>query len=262
MNVGSNSFPDHFSPLAAQYAAWRPNYPPELFEAIAARLPPAPIRVWEAGCGSGQATLDLAARSDHMFATDPSRAQIEAHPAWPRSNEYGRVVLAVEPAEACSLPDSSVELIAVAQALHWFQRRAFFAECARVMAPGGVLACWCYQDFVAPPGLEYVVAEFRASIDAHWPAERADVDNGYSGYEWPFAALPECDLEMTADWTLPHLLGYLSSLSATARTIRDGGADPVALHRSALTAAWGDASDASDVRRVVWPVRLILRKAA
>ncbi len=258
MSVADHPFPDHFSALAAQYAAWRPHYPAALFEAIAAQVPSAPIRVWEAGCGSGQATLDLAARFGQVFATDPSRAQIEAHPSWPRSNENGRIVLAVEPAEACSLPDASVELIAVGQALHWFARRAFFAECTRALVPGGVLACWCYQDFLAPPGLERVIGDFRASIDAHWPPERADVDNGYSGYQWPFDPLPDRALEMTADWTLPQLLGYLSSLSATARAAHAEGIHPVALHTAALAAAWGDASIS---RRVVWPLKLISRKA-
>ena len=54
------SFPDHFSAVAAQYAQARPDYPPALFDWVAA-VAPAPGRCWEAGCGSGQATRGLAA---------------------------------------------------------------------------------------------------------------------------------------------------------------------------------------------------------
>jgi len=255
VSAPGGGFPDHFSALASQYAAWRPHYPGALFDAIAAHLPPSPIRVWEAGCGSGQATLDLAQRFGQVFASDPSSAQVDAHPAMLRG--HAGVVLAVEPAEVCSLPDQGVELVAVGQALHWFDRGAFFTECERLLVRGGVLAAWCYQDFVPPPEVARAIAGFRASIEAHWPPQRADVDSGYSGYRWPFDPLPRLDFEMTADWTLPHLLGYLSSLSATARAARADAIDPVALHGAELAEAWGVA----DVpKRMVWPVKLILRK--
>ena len=42
----------------------------------------------------------------------------------------------------------------VAQALHWLDRPAFFAEARRVLAPGGVLAVWCYS-----------MVEIRSEID-------------------------------------------------------------------------------------------------
>ncbi len=252
----SAGFADHFSALAAEYATWRPHYPPALFDAIASLVPSVPLQAWEAGCGSGQATLDLARRFGHVFATDPSAAQIEAHAA--RQDTAHDVVLAVEPAEACSLPDASVDLIATAQALHWFDRERFFAECRRVLRRGGVLAAWCYQDFIPPPEVAEAIGSFRGRIAAHWPRQRADVDRGYADYAWPFGPAAALDLEMTAHWTLPHLLGYLSSLSATACARRATGNDPLEACAPAIAAAWGRADVA---KRVVWPVKLILRKS-
>ena len=257
MSAATAGFPDHFSALAAQYATWRPHYPPALFDAIAAHLPPPPLRVWEAGCGSGQATLDLARRFGSVFATDPSAAQIEAHAA--RRQPDHDVVLAVEPAEVCSLPDASVDLIAVGQALHWFDRERFFAEARRVLRRDGVLAAWCYQDFEPPPAAAAAIVAFRDAIAAHWPAQRLDVDRGYAGYAWPFVPASVVDLDMTADWTLPHLLGYLSSLSATACATRATGMDPLGQHAPAIAAAWGAAETP---RPIVWPVKLILRKSS
>lgn len=246
-------FKDHFSALADVYAQARPEYPDALFDALAECVPREAC-VWEPGCGSGQATRGLAARFARVHATDPSAQQVERH--WAR-REARNVSLAVEPGERCSLAAASVQLVAVAQALHWFDQGAFFAECSRVLAPGGVLAAWGYADFVAPEGMVEAVADFRSGIDPYWPPERALVDAHYAGVDWPFPALPAPGLWLEAEWTLPHLLRYLASMSAVARCRAETGEDPVARHAPALAAAWGDASD---VRTVQWPLFLHLRR--
>src|SRR5690606_37365985 len=68
-------FADHFSGHAALYAARRPRYPDTLFGWLAAQSP-ARERAWDAGCGSGQAALGLAAHFDQVIASDPSAEQI------------------------------------------------------------------------------------------------------------------------------------------------------------------------------------------
>lgn len=250
-----SQFKDHFSQVASAYAHWRPRYPDALFDAIGA-LVPATAAVWEPGCGSGQATLGLAARFAEVLATDPSAEQLRQH--WAATEpDAGKVRLAVEPAEASSLADASVDLIAVAQALHWFDRPRFFAECVRVLRPGGVLAAWTYQDMVFAADLAGEAEAFRDRIGPYWPPERAEVDAGYAGYAWPFPALPAPPLWLTAQWTLPQLLGYLGSLSASARYRQAQGADPVALHAQALASVWGDPAQ---IREMRWPLVLHLRR--
>lgn len=249
---GAN-FKDHFSGIADAYAQARPEYSDALFDAIAAVVP-ATARVWEPGCGSGQATRGLAVRFAHVHATEPSAKQLEQHWAQPGTE---RVSLAVEPGERTALADASVQLVAVAQALHWFDRSRFFAECDRVLVRGGVLAAWGYADFVAPEGMLGAVEDFRARIDPYWPPERAQIDAHYAGYDWPFPALPAPSLWLEAEWTLAHFLRYLSSMSATARCAADTGVDPVAGHAPALAAAWGDPDEA---RTIQWPLFLHLRR--
>ncbi|GAB3378892.1 class I SAM-dependent methyltransferase [Lysobacter fragariae] len=249
------AFKDHFSGVADAYAAARPEYPDELFDLIAARVP-RDARVWEPGCGSGQATRGLAARFAHVYATDPSAQQVAQHWASPGR---GNVTVAVEPGERTTLADGSVQLVAVAQALHWFDREPFFAECDRVLVPGGVLAAWGYADFVAPEGMVEAVADFRTRIDPYWPPERELIDAHYAGFDWPFPALPTPSLWLEAEWTLPHFLRYLSSMSATARCRADMGEDPVARHADALAAAWGEAGE---LRTIQWPLFLHLRRKA
>lgn len=253
----TSDFHDHFSCVAEAYAAARPEYPDSLFEALAAVVP-ATARVWEPGCGSGQATRGLAARFAHVHATDASARQVAEH--WVQtavSATSGRVSLAVEPAERTALADASVQLVAVAQALHWFERERFFGECERVLAPGGVLAAWGYQDFLPPEGMLDAVAAFRSQIEPHWPPQRAEVDAQYAGFGWPFPALPSPRLWLEAECSLAQFLRYLSSMSASARCIAATGDDPVARHAPALAARWGEAGE---LRVLHWPLFLHLRR--
>ena len=66
-------FADHFSAIARSYAAARPTYPPALFDYLAV-VAPGRGHAWDCAAGSGQATLELAARFDVVTATDASAA--------------------------------------------------------------------------------------------------------------------------------------------------------------------------------------------
>jgi SAM-dependent methyltransferase len=250
--VKAGFFKDHFSAVADAYADARPEYPDVLYAAVAAVVPSS-ATVWEPGCGSGQATRGLAARFARVRACDPSARQLARH--WAAGAAGECVDLAVEPGEATGLGDGSVGLVAVAQALHWFDRGRFFAECTRVLAPGGVLAAWGYADFLDPGGMEQEIARYRASIEPYWPAERADIDARYAGYDWPFPVLPAHGLRMEAMWPLDRFLRYLASSSARARCLAATGEDPVERHAAAIAAAWGDPHR---VRPIRWPLFLHL----
>jgi SAM-dependent methyltransferase len=243
-------FKDHFSAVASDYASARPEYPDALFEWIAS-VAPARAQVWEAGCGSGQASRGLAAHFDHVHATDPSPQQIA------QASAPGNVHFAVEPGERCSLPDASVDAVCVAQALHWFDRGAFFAECTRVLRPSGVLVAWGYQDIEVPPMLESANAALQDEIRDYWPPERALIDAGYAGFDWPFPAIATPRFPLLVHWTLPRLLGYFSSYSATRRYRDAIGRDPVATHAPAFAAAWGDPGTACELR---WPLFIHARR--
>jgi SAM-dependent methyltransferase len=245
-------FKDHFSAVAATYASARPDYPDALFTWIAS-IAPAREQAWEAGCGSGQASRGLAVHFDRVFATDPSAAQIA------QATGAASITFAVEPGERCSLSDASVDAVCVAQALHWFDRDAFFAECARVLRPGGVLVAWGYQDIEVPAALAAANAALQDEIRAYWPPERAWIDDAYAGFDWPFAPIDAPAFELQAQWTLPRLLGYFSSYSASKRCREATGRDPVAAHTPAFAAAW---DDPGDTRTVCWPMFVHARRKA
>jgi SAM-dependent methyltransferase len=244
------SFHDHFSAVAAHYANARPEYPRALFDWIASVVPSRAM-AWEPGCGSGQASRDLATVFDHVHATDPSAAQIA------QARGPANVTFSVEPGETCTLPDASIDAVCVAQALHWFDRPRFFAECTRVLKPGGVLIAWGYQDMRAPAGIDEALDPFRREIEPYWPPERTMIDEAYADFAWPFPRIDTPDLMLTADWTLPRMLGYFSSYSATKRCMDATGRDPVLAYSAALAAAWGDPST---VRTLQWPMFVHARR--
>lgn len=238
-------FKDHFSGHAAAYARARPRYPAAWFAWLATLVPSHEL-AWDAGCGNGQAAVALASHFDRVYATDPSATQIanaEPHP---------RVRYAVERAEDCSAADRSVALVSVAQALHWFEHEAFYAQVRRVLMRGGVIASCGYDLMEISPAVDAVVRRLDAGIvRAYWPLERRHVDAHYADLPFPFEPVAVAGFEMRQDWTLAQVLAYLRTWSAVQRHAAATGADALDAVADELAVAWGDPAR---VRAVRWPL--------
>jgi len=241
-------FPDHFSSVADRYAEFRPRYPAALFDYLATLVPRSSL-VWDCACGNGQATLDLAARFEKVIATDASREQIALAAPQPRI-EYR-----VAPAEHSGLPDQSVGLVTVAQAVHWFDANRFHAEVKRVLAPNGVIAVWAYGINTVDGGeANQLVQHFYAkTVGPFWPPERKLVEEGYRTLPVPYPEITPPVFRMEARWTLDQLLGYFSTWSATNRYRKAKGCNPLEPLAGALKRGWGDAES---LRQIVWPLTL------
>jgi SAM-dependent methyltransferase len=242
----SRPFSDHFSGVAGAYAEFRPRYPEALFDWLA-NLAPGRELGWDCATGSGQAALALAERFERVVATDASAEQIAAAPAHPR------VEYRVARADASGLAAGSIDLITVAQALHWFDRPSFYAEAERVLRSDGVLAVWTYgHPHLDHPGAESVFQRFYSeTVGPYWPPERALVDAGYRTIEFPFEEVDPHAFEMETHWNPASLLGYVATWSATTRFRRSLGFDPVPALGEALASVWGDPSEP---RRIRWPL--------
>ena len=152
------------------------------------------------------------------------------------------------------LPDASVDLVTVAQALHWFDLPRFYAEVRRVARPDGIIAVWCYQLHTITPEVDAIVERYYADIvGADWPPERRLVEEGYRTLAFPFDELAPPPFQMVHRWDMSHVLGYLGSWSATQRYQKRTGADPLDLIQGELATAWGDPEKTRDV---TWPLHL------
>jgi SAM-dependent methyltransferase len=243
----SSNIKDHFSGHADRYEAFRPNYPEALFTYLASLCERHEL-AWDCATGNGQAAVALAPFFQSVIATDASEKQIE------QARRCENVRYVVAPADRAPLGDASVDLVTVAQALHWFDLASFYAEVRRVVRPGGILAVWCYELHTISPEIDAIISRLYSDVvGAYWPPERRLVDQGYATLPFPFDELTPPTFRMTHDWDLAHLLGYVESWSATQRYRADTGKDPRDLVKSELEAAWGKPNRS---RTVTWPLRV------
>ncbi|MCW8195436.1 class I SAM-dependent methyltransferase [Proteobacteria bacterium 005FR1] len=247
-----SQFKDHFSTASDDYRAYRPQYPAELFDYLAA-LAPSREHAWDCGCGNGQASVALAERFKRVTASDASGAQIAQAEA--RDNISYRI----SPAEEIAAADESLDLVTVAQAIHWFDHPRFFAEVTRVLKPRGVLAAWGYQLLNTDTPLDEFIVQFHGEVvGPYWPAGRELLDEGYTRVDFPFPREQAPTFYMRRQWSFGHLLGYLNTWSAVKAYEKARGRNPVTEHEATLRQYWGNA----ETRDVYWPLILYVGRKA
>lgn len=242
---------DNFSVQAAQYVCYRPVYPPELYEFLSTLLP-CRDTAWDCGCGNGQAAAALARYFVQVEATDISRKQLN------EAVKLENINYRLAPAEKSGLPPQSVNLITVAQALHWFNLQGFYAEVQRVAAPGACLAVWCYDVPSINQQVDAVVNQLYENVlgDAYWDAERKLVEQHYQTIDFPFSEIKTPQFEIKTEWTFDSLTGYLNSWSAVQHYIRRNGRNPVDGLTTELRNGWGD----QPVCKVTFPLYIRVGK--
>jgi SAM-dependent methyltransferase len=235
-------FKDHFSAHAADYAKYRPRYPKELFRWLAS-IGPARELAWDCATGSGQAAIELAEVFERVIATDASEKQIA------NAEQHSRVEYRVATAEESGLKAASVDLVTVAQALHWFNLARFEAEARRVARAGGIVAAWAYKLATVSPPVDAIVNHYYSEVvGPYWPAERVLVER-FEELPFAFDQIAAPPFQMVAEWEAEHVVGYLRTWSATQRFLAAEKRDPLDGVEGDLRQAWGE-----DARRVVWPL--------
>jgi len=239
------AFKDHFSRQAAAYSRYRPAYPPELISYVAALAPSRGLAI-DCATGSGQAAVALARHFERVIAVDGSVPQlIRAMPA-------AGVTYLAGLAERLPLRAACGDLVAAAQAAHWFGFERFYDECRRVLRPGGLVAVWAYEKFHVDPALDAIVDHFYVDvIGRFWPPERRYIEAGYRDLPFPLAEEPAPAFTLATEWDLEQALGYFCSWSAVQRYRDSTGRDPLPELRRALEPHW-----AGRLRRLEWPLHL------
>ncbi|MCE3284843.1 MAG: SAM-dependent methyltransferase [Steroidobacteraceae bacterium] len=241
------TFKDHFSRQAADYSRYRPAYPSALIDYVASLAPSRSLAV-DCATGNGQAAVALAEHFDHVIAVDASPAQLQQAQPHP-GVRYERAL-----AEALPVADGTVALVAVAQAIHWFDFDNFHAECRRVLMPGGVVAAWTYTVFRAGGAIDEVVDRFyHDTIGPYWPPEREYVQQGYRTIPFPWDEITPPAFQLQTEWTLEQVIGYFASWSSVQQyRVRHDGRDPLPAIERELASAWPVARTV----RLDWPLYL------
>jgi SAM-dependent methyltransferase len=189
-----------FSAKVGDYVASRPDYPAALFDTLRGecRLAPGSL-VADVGAGTGLLSRGLLVRGWRVVAVEPNAPMRDAAARLLGSYEGFQCVDGS--AESMPVADSSVDLIAAAQAFHWFDVARAKAECLRVLRPDGQVAL-IWNDRVPQDPLHLALDEIfeeyggakRGALVAH--EEHRDV-SGFFG-----AATPK-----EFSWPHQHMLG-------------------------------------------------------
>ena len=212
---------DLFSASSADYARFRPGYPPQLFDFLYA-ICPAYEKAWDAATGNGQIAVCLAERFEAVYATDISQNQLAN--AEPRPN----IQYALGTSENPEFPDHFFDLLTVGQAAHWFKFEDFYRSVNRVLKPGGVLALIGYNLLQVDAPTDAIIYElYHMTLEDYWDPERHYVYENYTTIPFPYEDIPLPDMETTYSWNLEQLLGYLHTWSAVKRFTDKNGRSPL-----------------------------------
>lgn len=241
---------DNFSNHSSGYANFRPAPPDDLLNVIYQHVSAFNI-AWDCGTGNGQAAVKLAAHFKTIYATDISDKQLEL--AEKRSN----ITYKNERAEQTALITNSVDLITVAQAIHWFDIPAFYNEVMRVAKQDAVIAVWTYILLRVSPEINKIIDHlYYDIIYKYWDKERKLVDAEYTTIPFPFQEIKVPSFQIIQLWNRDQFIGYLNTWSGLQHFIKKENRNPIDIIRENIFKAWA----ADEVKEVHFPLRIRLGK--
>lgn len=244
-------FKDYFSAHSVDYAKFRPHYPVNLFKYLAG-IAPDTRNALDCAAGSGQAAFGLKGFFEKVTAFDASRNQVKNRMC------AGEISFIVCKAENLCFAENSIDLITVAQALHWIDLDRFYPELKRVLKKHGVFAVWTYNLPRYNDALNAAIDSFYYDIvGKYWSPERKHIEDNYATIEFPFERLESPDFEMTTEWTADHLLGYISTWSAVRKFLTEECRDPMPHIIESVTDIW---KSLPKTLTFTWPLTLLVSR--
>ncbi|GAA2424405.1 hypothetical protein GCM10010433_25380 [Streptomyces pulveraceus] len=204
--------------MAEAYERFRPGYPPELFDLVAAYAG-RPVRTaLEIGAGTGKATRLFARRGVVVTATEPDGAMLAELRKHVPDN-----VRTVRAAFEDLRPGERYGLVCAAAALHWTEPEDRWSRMAALLEPGGVFASAGGPIQPADPAVREAVRAARTPFlesddvpspdgtppghDMRWPGTELRRS------EW-FTDVQQSVIQRRLTMSASDYLGHLSTVSA------------------------------------------------
>lgn len=159
------------------YDRFRPGYPHEALD-MCVNATPGP-RVIDLGAGTGKFSTALRDRGLDVVAIDPDTSALELNPC--RS--------LVGTGEDIPVPNASFDMVTFAQSWHWVDPELAIHECARVLAPGGVVAILINQLDVSHDWVMRIARIIHAGdvYREEWRPKLGDAFGDVEAHVFPFA---------------------------------------------------------------------------
>ena len=138
--------------------------------------------------------------------------------------------------DAYALPvrDNTVDIITIAQTMHWLDENAFFAEAKRALRPGGVLCVLGYSvPRLTDDSLQRVFRDYYENTlgsllkpgdpGCYWDCDRTLLDSAFARVEFspPFEAVVREEVVDTQEMSnLDSFYSYMSTMSAYRAYLR------------------------------------------
>lgn len=230
---------DLFSLDSRRYQQARPIYPQAMLQHLLSYVHTRDL-AWDCGAGSGQLTHMLAPYFEQVVGTDISQSQLD------HAEYYDNISYQVQPAEKTTFPDHCFDLITVAQAVHWFDFEAFYAEVKRTLKPRGIFAIIGYGLIEVDDPLFHMQIQqlYHHTLRGHWDPERRYIDQHYRTIPFPFQEIQMPNFDIRLRWSFKQLIQYLGTWSAVQHYILQKGTDPL----QELNAAYADLNQIVEVR--------------
>ncbi|CAL1353739.1 unnamed protein product [Linum trigynum] len=252
------------------YLDARPTYPPEWYSNLASHSLLHSL-AWDVGTGNGQAAIGVAEHYDQVIGTDASEPQLRRAIPHPKIR-YLHTPPSLPDDDLVSLVggENSVDLVTVAQAVHWFDLPRFYAVVGRLLRkPGGVIAVWCYNDIVVCPEFDGVFKKFHDTTLPFWHPSIRHVFDGYRNLPFPFDPVGSgsgsgsggegrpVELDIPKELSFEGMVRMVQSWSAVI-TARDEGVEllPENVVKE-MEVAWGGAGL---VRPIVYKAFMLIGK--
>ncbi|XP_021908562.1 putative methyltransferase DDB_G0268948, partial [Carica papaya] len=169
----------------------------------------------------------------NVVATDTSPNQLEMAPTLPNI-KYQQTPPAMSTAELQQkvAPESSVDTVTVAQAMHFFDLPTFYSQVKFVLKkPDGVIAAWCYTLPEVHNVVDPILRRYYDVVkEKFWEPPRKMVEDKYMNIDFPFEPVDGEDktgpFEFLAEkpMGLDEFFTYLRSWSAY-QTAKDVGVE-------------------------------------
>ena len=137
-----NNATSRFYDRVADYVQYRPHYPPEILDLLAANCGLTPDSVIaDIGSGTGILTKLFLDNDNAVVGIEPNREMRLAGEEF--LEDYGRFTSLDGTAETTGLPANTFNFVLAGQAFHWFDRIKTRAECKRILQDDGwVVLVW------------------------------------------------------------------------------------------------------------------------
>jgi SAM-dependent methyltransferase len=243
-----------FAGTADAYAAYRPGYPAELFDRMAAELAfTADTRIADLGCGPGTASIPMARRAGSVLAIDPSPQMLDAARAAARQEGLETIEFRQGTAEDLpGLASGTVEHAVFGRSFHWTDRAAVVAMLDELLPPHGAIVLlgdsrggseagawhgWPWDEAVRAVRERFLGPERLAGSGTYRHPEDSHAEVIAAG---GFSAVERHEFGEEVEYDLPAILGLQRSYSHSAERLFGDRFDAYqAAVREAVTEACG-----------------------